>query len=198
MRPRRGLIAVIVGIVVAVTGCANDDKGGQTIPSSKPYNDADVAFATDMIQHHAQALTMVDHTMGRDLDPEVAALAEGIRTRQTPEIQEMVGLLNSWDHQSIPETSRDHANVHGGDGAEMNADLPGMLTSEDVQALEDASDSEVQDMWLDMMIKHHEGAIAMASAEQDDGKDKAATALAAEIVKTQKAQVRSMQGLLDG
>jgi uncharacterized protein (DUF305 family) len=197
MRHRRGLIAVIVGIVLAVTGCANNDKG-QTVPSNKPYNDADVDFATNMIQHHAQALTMVDHTIGRDLDPDVAALAEEIRTRQTPEIQQMVGLLNSWDHQPIPETSRDHANAHGGDGAEMNADLPGMLTSGEVQGLEDASDPEVQSMWLDMMIEHHQGAIEMASAEQNDGKDEAATTLAAEIVKTQKAQVRTMQGLLDG
>jgi uncharacterized protein (DUF305 family) len=43
-----------------------------------------------MLQHHAQALQMVDMTLERKLDPEVAALAEGIRMALPPEIEQMV------------------------------------------------------------------------------------------------------------
>jgi len=42
-----------------------------------------------MIQHHAQALSMVDLTMDRRLDPEVQALADDIRAAQAPEIERM-------------------------------------------------------------------------------------------------------------
>jgi uncharacterized protein (DUF305 family) len=44
-----------------------------------------------------------------------------------------------------------------------------MMSADDMQALQDASDAEFQDMWLDMMIQHHEGAVEMASAERTEG-----------------------------
>jgi uncharacterized protein (DUF305 family) len=51
-------------------------------------------------------------------------------------------------------------------------------------------------MWLEMMIEHHEGAIEMAKAEQEDGRYKAAVALAGDIVDSQSQEVSTMQGLL--
>lgn len=68
-----------------------------------------------MIQHHAQALTMVDLTTGRVLDPEIQQLAEGIQLAQGPEIEQMTDSLTEWD-QPIPETTHDHANAHGDGG----------------------------------------------------------------------------------
>ena len=52
-------------------------------------------------------------------------------------------------------------------------------------------------MWLDMMIEHHEGAVEMAKSEQDDGQYKLAVDLAADIAKSQTAEIETMQGLLD-
>ena len=166
------------------------------------HNDADVAFASDMIQHHAQALAMVDLTMDRPLDPEVEALAEDVRAAQAPEIEALAGWLTDWDEQ-IPETIRDHVNAgHGaGDLSDSmrdldHGDMPGMMSADDIDALENTSDTEFQEMWLEMMMEHHEGAIEMAKAEQEDGRYKPAVDLAGDIVDSQSQEVATMQDLL--
>ena len=187
----------LLALVLTVTGCSNSNPESG-VDSSQAYNDTDVTFATDMIKHHAQALEMVDLTMDHKLDPTVAALAEEIRFAQAPEVEQMVGFLNKWDYQPIPETSRDHANAHGDGDMEMDASMPGMMSSEDMEALEETKNPEFQTRWLEMMIQHHEGAIEMASTEADDGEDKAAVALAEDIIRTQGDQVKTMQNLVDG
>lgn len=187
-------VAVALTMVVA-TGCSSSDPAS-TVDPSKPYNDADVTFATGMIQHHAQALQMVDLTLGKDLDPKVAALAEEIRSAQTPEIEQMVSFLNRWDRQPIPETSRDHANAHDDGDAHVDTSMPGMMPAKAMKALEAAKGADWEAKWLTMMIEHHLGAIELAAAEKRDGEDKKATALASDIVTSQQAQVKTMQGLL--
>jgi uncharacterized protein (DUF305 family) len=186
----------MVTLVLAAAGCSDGDPESAVDPS-KPYNQADVAFATDMIQHHAQALQIVDLTLGRDLDPEVGALADEIRTAQTAEIEQMVDLLDRWDHQPIPETSRDHSNAHGS-GSDPGSSVPGGVSSDDLAALEAAPADEFEPRWLDLMLEHHQGAVAMASGEKDEGEHKAAVALASRIATVQGAQVRELKSLSNG
>jgi len=202
MRKFPALAALTLGLSLALTACGSDDSNDtSTAVSTTEHNDADVAFATDMIQHHAQALAMVDLTMDRDLDPEVQTLAEDIREAQAPEIEIMTGWLTEWD-EPIPATVRDHVNSddpdgHGmGDGDDMGSDMPGMMTGEDMTALEEASDAEFQNMWLEMMVEHHEGAVQVAETEQAEGQYKPAVNLAEDIQKSQKAEIEKMQGLL--
>jgi len=78
MRKSAALAAIVCGLSLTSTACGSDDTSGygSTAVSTTEHNDADVAFATDMIQHHAQALTMVDLTVSRDLDPQVEALED--------------------------------------------------------------------------------------------------------------------------
>lgn len=75
-------------------------------------------------------------------------------------------------------------------------DMPGMMSAEEMQALADASDAEFQDMWLEMMTEHHEGAIEMAKSEQAEGKYPDAVALAESIETAQDAEIETIQGLL--
>ena len=205
------LAALTITLSLGLTGCGSDGDGsdgsdgaGSTSVSATEHNDADVAFATDMIQHHAQALAMVDLTLDRDLDPEVQALADDIRAAQAPEIETMSDWLTEWGEE-IPETVRDHANAghdmddmdHGEDHGETSgSEMPGMMSSEEMAALEDAGDAEFQDLWLEMMIEHHEGAVEMAEAEQADGQYEPAVDLAGEIQESQTAEIEKMQGLL--
>lgn len=200
-----GAVALTLLLGTGVTACGEDttDAASQTEASTTEHNDADVAFASDMIIHHAQALSMVDLTLKRDLDPEVQALAEDIREAQGPEIETMADWLTQWG-EDVPETMRDHVNS-GHDMGDMSDnmddmghdDMPGMMTSEDMDALENASDAEFQDMWLEMMIEHHEGAIEMAETEQEDGQFKDAVDLAGQIIDAQQQEIDTMQGLLD-
>lgn len=88
-----------------------------------------MTFVTNMIQHNAQALAMVDLTMGRPLDPKMEQLAEAIRATQGPEIETMTDWLTDWD-ETVPETMRDHGNVGHDQGdvvgamGGMDSDLP--------------------------------------------------------------------------
>jgi uncharacterized protein (DUF305 family) len=204
MRTTRALGSLSLGLALAVglSACGDDADNSSAQVSVTEHNDADVAFAGDMIQHHAQALAMVDLTMDRPLDPEVEALAEDVRAAQAPEIETLAGWLTDWDEQ-IPETIRDHVNAgHGaGDLSDSvrdldHGDMPGMMSADDIDALENTSDTEFQEMWLEMMIEHHEGAIEMAKSEQEDGRYKPAVDLAGDIVDSQSQEVATMQDLL--
>jgi len=147
---------------------------------------------------------MVDLTIKRDLDPEVQQLAEDIRAAQGPEVETLSDWLAEWG-EDVPETLRDHVNAgHDNDDMsgdmggmeESDSDMPGMMSSDDLQALEEAPDADFQTMWLDMMIEHHEGAVEMSETEVQDGQYKPAVDLANSIIRSQTEQVGTMQQML--
>jgi uncharacterized protein (DUF305 family) len=197
------VLLVVVAASFTLAGCGSNDETGpaattQTAPNGDKYNDADVDFATNMIPHHAQALQMVDLTTGRSLDPEVAALTEDIHDAQGPEIETMTD-LTAWG-EPVPETPRDHGNAghDGTSGMDMSGDeMPGMMSSDELAELEAASDAQFQDMWLTMMIAHHQGAIEMAKTEQTKGTYTPAINLAKSIETSQQQEISHMGELLD-
>lgn len=194
-----------VALTLGLAACGDDAEHDMSSMSSDTetaadgdvFNRADVEFAFDMIPHHAQAIQMVTLTDTRTLDPAVKQLAEDIRAAQSPEVETMVDWLTAWG-KDIPATSMDHS--HGDhEMSEMPAaDMPGMMSPEDMQALADASDADFQDKWLQMMKEHHEGAIEMAKAEQKDGVFPDAVALAESIQTAQEAEIEQIDQLLGG
>lgn len=200
-----GAVTLTVALTLAASACGDDDGdgdgGGSSQVSSTEHNEADVAFAADMLQHHAQALSMVDLTLERPLDPEVQQLAEQIREAQGPEIETFTDWLTAWGEE-VPATMRDHANAgHDmgdmGDAMEgVDTDMPGMMSAEDMQALQSAPDADFQTRWLEMMVEHHEGAVEMAQAQVEDGRYEPAVTLAEEIAASQSAEIDTMEGLL--
>lgn len=206
----RALGALGLGLTLSLgtAACGDDTASSGTVETSPTeHNDADVAFARDMIQHHAQALSMVDLTLDRPLDPEVQALAEDIRAAQAPEIETMADWLTDW-REPVPETMRDHANA-GHDMGDMSDtmdemgddtgdDMPGMMSAEDMDALENASDADFQQLWLELMVEHHEGAVEMARDEQESGRFEPAVDLAGQIIESQTDEIATMKELLAG
>jgi uncharacterized protein (DUF305 family) len=199
------LTAITLGLTLAACGddgesrdVAGTTSAVETAGNGDVFNQADVEFATAMIPHHAQAIQMVTLTDTRTLDPDVKQLAEDIRAAQAPEVETMVDWLTAWD-QEVPATSLDHS--HGDDLSEVPDmggmdDMPGMMSAEEMQALADAPDSEFQDLWLEMMREHHEGAIEMARTEQGSGAFPGAVALAETIVTGQQAEIDRIAQLL--
>ena len=202
MRPSL-LGALALSAALALTACGADEQ--ERVLSDTEHSDQDVAFATDMVQHHAQALSMVDLTLERPLAPEVAALAEQVRDAQAPEIELMSDWLVDWDEE-VPATMRDHSNAGHGDhsaaealegmGQDGASDMPGMLTAEQLAELEDASDAEFEDLWLELMIAHHEGAVEMAEEQAAQGTYRPAVELAEDVVAGQTAEIEQMRELL--
>ncbi len=210
-RTTRALGATALGLTLALTAVAcGGDTGSETGSdtsaevSTTEHNDADVAFASDMLQHHAQALSMVDLTQGRTLDPEVQQLADDVRAAQAPEIETFTDWLTDWG-EAIPSTVRDHASAGHGEGDAGDAmddmgaeamDMPGMMSAADMTALEQAPDADFQTRWLEMMIEHHTGAVDMAQAETEQGRYEPAIDLATDIAESQTAEIETMEDLL--
>ena len=180
MRIRTVFITLIAAMSVTVlAACTNGEDKAE-------FNKADVKFAQDMIPHHRQATEMAEMAESRTQNPEVEDLALKIIQAQQPEIDRMSGWLKSWGEDVPDEMS----------GMDHSSGMPGMMSSEDMTALEDSSGDEFDQMFLTMMIEHHEGAIRMASTEEEEGKFADAIALAGRIQKDQATEIRTMEKLL--
>lgn len=197
MRTHRiaGVLGVLaLAVAVLVTGCGNDDEGRTVQVSATEHNDADVAFASRMIQHHAQGVALAGLALRRTVDPEVEGVAEDILASRGAEIETMADWLQGWGEE-VPATMNDHA--HGDDHAgaaadDTGADLPGMVPADDLAELENAPDGEFQDRWLAMMIDHHRGAVELAATQLAEGRYEPAVALADDIVGLQTAEIETM------
>ncbi|PKV96141.1 uncharacterized protein (DUF305 family) [Amycolatopsis echigonensis] len=184
------------GAVLAASlllGACGGPESPTPAPSSQAgHNAADVAFAQQMIPHHQQALEMAKMVPSRSSDPKVVDLAGRIDRAQDPEIRQMQGWLKAW---GVAATS--HA-MPG--GHEMSGDHPmtGMMSDADMKSLDAAKGPAFDRSWLDMMVKHHQGAVEMAKTELAQGSDAGAKALARKIIEAQQAEIAEMQGLLKG
>jgi len=171
------------------SAATEDGEGGdQAAP-----NRADVDFTRAMIVHHEQALEMASLAEDRADAEEVRALATRIGAAQQPEIDRMQQWLEAWG-EDAPEggDGLEHGGMDMGGGGSM-----GMMSSEDMGRLEEASGAEFDRMFLEMMIEHHRGAIAMAREVQVDGSHPDVLALAADVVSDQEAEVDEMEQLLE-
>jgi uncharacterized protein (DUF305 family) len=154
--------------------------------SQGQHNAADVTFAQAMIPHHRQAVEMADLAFTRAQSVQVKTLAEEIKKAQAPEIEALSGWLTSWGEEVPAEEAMDHS-MHGMDG---------MMTAEEMDRLEKSSGEAFDTAFLKMMIKHHEGAVAMAKSEQADGSYEPAKKMADAIVTSQTAEITRMNNLL--
>ena len=81
-----------------------------------------------------------------------------------------------------------------------HCDMPGMtgmMSEQDMAALKNAQNVDASRLFLTQMIAHHEGAIAMAQSEIDDGQYPSAVEMARTIVSTQTQESDTMKGILE-
>lgn len=190
--------ALALATALALAGCANTDgSGSDRMPGmdhdgdssasvDADFNQADVMFAQMMIPHHEQAIEMADMVLAKDgIDPGVTSLAEDIKAAQQPEIDQLETWLDGW--------GMDMGDMDGMDGMDHGG---GMMSDDDMAALEAATGDEASRLFLEQMTEHHEGAIEMAQDEVDDGQNADAVALAQSIIETQTAEIAQMEQLL--
>ncbi|MFT3889700.1 MAG: DUF305 domain-containing protein [Arachnia sp.] len=191
MKTRLAAAALALAAAVTLAGCSSTPpahEGSHAAASTKAssaadVNDADAMFATMMIPHHEQAIEMADMLLAKDgIDKQVVDLAEAIKAAQGPEIEQLKGWLSAWGVDT-------HASGHDGHG-------DGMMSHDDMAALEKATGAAATSLFLEQMIEHHEGAVEMAEAELTDGKNADAVALAQRIVDAQTAEIAEMRALL--
>jgi len=126
----------------------------QTAPDTN-----DVAFMQGMISHHAQALAMVALIPSHTTRQDIQLIGERIRISQQDEIALMQHWLQS-HNEVVPTVDSNHiAHMPGMEG--MTMIMPGMLTPEQMTQLAQAKGPAFDRLFLEGMIRHHEGAIAM-------------------------------------
>lgn len=167
------------------TGAAAPAKIGP--PASGAHNSQDVTFATDMIPHHTQAVTMADLALTKATNPTVKKLAMAIKGAQDPEIAAMSGWLVGWGK---PVPSRSMTMDHG------NMSMPGMMSKSEMDALGNAAGTAFDKLWLTQMLTHHKGAVTMARTELASGQNADSKALAQSIITSQSKEIATMTALL--
>lgn len=186
-------------------GQANGDAEATAPATSGEPNAADVSFAQGMIPHHRQAVEMSRLAADRADGADVRELAEEIERAQAPEIEQLSGWLTEWG-EDVPADGADGHGTddgHGMDDADGHGmadghagSMPGMLDDAAMAELAEASGAEFDRRFLELMIEHHEGAVAMSRSQLKEGAHDPARELAEEIIATQQAEIDRMERLL--
>ncbi|MFH8772627.1 MULTISPECIES: DUF305 domain-containing protein [unclassified Streptomyces] len=192
---RAALVAVtgVASVVLAACGGDGGDHAGHGASASTSasvtataHNAQDVAFAQGMIPHHQQALEMARLADGRASSARVKDLAARIEKAQDPEIRTMTGWLKAWGEQ-VPMAGMDHSG---------HAGMSGMMSDDDMAALEKATGKDFDTKFLSLMVEHHKGAVEMATTEKGKGRYSPAKGMADDIVGAQNAEIEEMKQLL--
>ena len=164
------LFLVLIGALL-LSGCAASTQ------SNSEYSSDDIAFAEMMIPHHEQAIEMSEIAFLNTTNPDVLQLAQEIKVTQSPEID----LMMSWTGVK--------ASTHAGHM------MDGMLSQNELSDLREAKDKAFDRLFLEGMIKHHEGAIEMAQ-DVAASKNKDVANLSAAIISAQELEISKMKELL--
>ncbi|WP_236540754.1 DUF305 domain-containing protein [Spiractinospora alimapuensis] len=172
------------------------------------HNETDADFMHRMVAHHEQALEMTDLVESRHDDPSIDTIAERMSVGQQGEIE----LMEAWLELNVYAPARDspaHRNYCGLDleGAHHDTedcvtldhtheDMEGMLTPEQMDELTDASGTEFDELFVEYMVQHHEGAIVMAEEVLRDGEHPVVYNLASEMALEQAVEITRLQGIL--
>ncbi len=192
------LLGAAGGMLVGLPGA-----GGSAAPSAESV---DVGFAQDMTIHHRQATTMATLYRVNGEDPSISQLAFDIDTNQREQIGWMQGWLNIWDRSLTPVdgymnwmTGPEGHQHHGSVPQDENgapAIMPGMASEEELAELRAARGEELDILFLQLMLRHHEGGVEMATYAAEHAGRPQVRNLAANMLEHQTSESAKMIGML--
>ncbi|MFC8682181.1 DUF305 domain-containing protein [Microbacterium ureisolvens] len=158
------------------------------LATPQAHTETDAVFVRDMLHHHAQALEMTGYVEERAADSDIRLLAERMRISQEDEMDQLEAWL-----QRRSEPVRDPDAPH-----DDHALMPGMLTADELAALEAAEGQDFDVLFLQSMIRHHEGALVMIAElfASADGAEQELAQLANHFGSDQRIEIARMAGML--
>ena len=166
--------------------------------------EADTKFMQGMIMHHSQAVEMTALMPSRTHNKELLALGKRISISQSDEMKYMKQWLEERGKPVEMEHDMGHMDhMAGMDHSKMHAApmmMPGMLTPEQMKALEKATGPAFDRLFLTGMIQHHGGALTMVEdlfAIPATGQDPQLYDFVTDVDNTQRAEINIMQGMLN-
>ena len=192
------LLGAALGTALPLVGWVSAQSDGGTV---------DVGFAQDMSVHHRQAVLMAGLARDRSTDPAIRLLAFDIETNQLQQIGQMQGWLSLWNAAAVPTgrymtwmTGADSmpgmaGMAHGGGAAGVTT-MPGMASPADLDRLQAASGAPFDTLFLQLMLRHHQGGAPMARYAAQHGEIAQVRNLADKMVVSQGAESEYMAQLI--
>lgn len=161
-------VAVTVPAPVLVASCGD---------GTSSWSDADRAFVAQLIPHHHLGMTLTDLAAQRSADVRLRRLVFEMSGYHRGEL----GVLEDWARSR---------NITG------STSFPGDIAASEIDELEGSTGSDFDRYWLDVMIRHHEGALDIAAAQLASGTVAEASELAHAVTRVQSAELETMERLL--
>ncbi len=195
------LVAVVAAAAVAFAIGRFSAFGASAAPIFPDTASADAGFARDMQVHHAQAVEMAMEIYRKTDDEQLRTLAYDMATAQAGQRGEMYGWLVQWGLlqaggplMAWMAASDAHGHGEAASEEELRAEM-GMATPAQLAELADLEGSAADCLFLDLMIRHHEGAIPMAQAVIELGADPRVRVVADGMIAAQSAEIDAMQSI---
>lgn len=196
-RRRLPVLGLVVVILAAAALAVFFTRSGTPSDASP-----EAGFARDMGVHHAQAVEMSFILRDKTSDEPLRSLAYDIITTQSTQRGIFMGWLQQWGlDQSSSRPAMAWMAGHGHGGAAASAatpagTMPGMATEEEMNRLRQATGGDAEVLFLQLMIRHHQGGVEMAEGLLKLSDRDEVRSLAQHIVDGQNAEIRTMRDLL--
>ncbi|MFQ6331356.1 DUF305 domain-containing protein [Nocardia sp. CWNU-33] len=197
---------LLIGFAVGALARIPLDRNAEPDP-----NAVDTGFSQDMSAHHAQAVDMAGVALIGSTDNDVRRLAYDILTTQQAQLGRMQGWLQLWGKPMqdvdgymgwMTEPAgggHDHAGAGSTAGHPMSGPMPtmpGMATNAEMTALRQATGPSLDTMFLQLMLRHHQGGMSMIRSAAEHAETTAVRSLASTMETTQRGEAQLMTTML--
>lgn len=180
-------VAFLVGAVGYVIGTRVTD-------SADDLSTVDIGFLQDMTDHHDQAVVLSLLANAGATDPIVRDFAMENVIFQRYQIGQMTELLAN---DGLGRGDEDRLVMEWMDMPTPLADMPGLASDAELEALGAATGDEANRLFLELMREHHQGGLHMAQYAADNGKSPRVRALAAQMARNQAIEVEEYTHLME-
>jgi len=194
----RSTLQWIVGVVAVLflAGAAGYAIRAFAEPDPDTLSTVDEGFLVDMIDHHDQAVEMAIIAQERASDPSVRSFAGEVIIQQRWEIGIMESVLGRAGAGRGTDPERP-AMAWMGMATVPAAQMPGMASAEDIQALRTAPPDEVNTLFLELMAEHHVAGAEMAEYEAEHGSNAYVRQFASDIARNQRSEIAEYRLVLE-
>ena len=180
-----------LGVLTAVAVLISLASLAMVVADQPPGEDSpEAGFARDMSIHHAQAVEMAQIVQEKTDDPGIDNLASDMAITQQGQIGQMHGWLSVWGLPISGSSERMQWMGH-----EVEGQMPGMASAEELNELRNAEDEEAEEIFLRLMIPHHQAAVPMSEAVIERSDNEAVTSLAQSIADAQESEIEVMRDM---
>jgi uncharacterized protein (DUF305 family)/uncharacterized cupredoxin-like copper-binding protein len=185
-------------------------KAGTPMPGMTMRQDFDLMFIDMMIVHHEGAIAMAEVALTEGEHQEIRDLASAIIESQQAESDQMTAWRDEW-YPDAPAMPMDQM---GAMMSQMMGEMPSMMATPGMGMMDMAGLMEhmgdpvaaaealrtapgpFDKVFIEMMIPHHQSAIAMAQVAREQAERQEITTLAEEIIEAQEREIAEMQSWL--